>query len=282
MGTFSEIDLENKMKNEQRGPLSASEAAALRDEARQEAEAEKAKQMLDEMADDNPDEDETEEIESNSTQPAQTESEDEKRKAHEEAEAKRKAEWEAKKQAREEADIMAWEAALAMDDDKLVEASVKRLGDDAERITRRNMKQCVTEFVQVKCYEDMDFARQVMHPRKSMINCFRYINRKAREFIEQEMKDNDIKPSREGYGSDIPDDLCYQWAVDYFNDMEAPEDKGEDEEEFVPKPYTGGSSKKTTKSKPEKKKEAKKQPAPQVPKPQSTDMQLNIFNMGVE
>ena len=36
--------------------------------------------------------------------------------------------------------------------------------------------------------------------------------------------------------SDIPDDLCYQWAEDYFRDPDAKEDQG-DEEEFVPQPY---------------------------------------------
>ena len=139
-----------------------------------------------------------------------TQSEDEARRAHEASEAKRKAEWEEKQRKRKEAEQAAWENAVAMDDDQLLKASVKRLGDDAERVTRRNMKQCVTEYIQTHCYEDMDFARQVMHPRKTMIRCFRYINRKARDFMKQEMEDNDEKPTAEGYSCDIPDDLCYQ------------------------------------------------------------------------
>lgn len=55
------------------------------------------------------------------------------------------------------------------------------------------------------------------------------------------MKDNDIKPENGVYGSDVPDGLCYQWAADYFNDPDVKEDH-EDEEEFVPQPYRGGSS----------------------------------------
>lgn len=212
-------------------------------------------------------------------------SEDEKRKAHEEAEAKRKAEWEAKKREREEADTMAWEAAIAMDDDALMEASSNRLAADAERITRRNMKQCVTEYVQALCYENLQFAQQAMHPRKSMINCFKYINRKAMEFVKQEMEDNGIKPTNEGYGCDVPDDLCYQWAVDYFNDMEAPEDKKEGEEDFVPKPYTGYTPKKTTKTKTEKKaakpKKAEEKPTEVTPTVKQSDGQLSFFNMEV-
>ena len=47
----------------------------------------------------------------------------------------------------------------------------------------------------------------------------------------------DIKCGYE-YGEDVPDDLCYQWAIDYVNDPDAKEDK-EPKEIFKPKPYTG-------------------------------------------
>lgn len=291
MGIFSEIDIENKMRKEQEEEqaISASELAAQRDEARQAAEAAEAQKMLIEMnAGDNFSDEDDEESQEERNAPHETvnpPSEEEKRKAHEEAEAKRKAEWEAKKREREEADTIAWEAALDMDDDSLMEASSNRLAADSERITRRNMKQCVTEYVQALCFEDLTFAKQVMHPRKSMINCFKYINRKALEYVKQEMKDNDIKPSQEGYGCDIPDDLCYQWAVDYFNDMEAPEDKKEDETDFVPKPYTGYTPKKATTTKKEKKpakfKKAEEKLAEVKPAEKQSEGQLSIFNMEV-
>ncbi len=203
--------------------------------------------------------------------------EDEKRQAHEAAEAKRKAEWEAKKKAREEAEKAEWDRTLALSDDALIDASVKRLGDATERLTRRNMKLCVTEYVQTKCYEDMNFAKQVMHPRKSMLNCFHYINRKAREYLEQEMKDNDEKPMQGMIGGDVPDDLCYQWAEEYFTHMDLPEDKNDTDEEFVPKPYRGsvGASRKKTAKK--KKSELKKDIKP---KPQIPDEQVSLFGAG--
>lgn len=296
MGIFSEIDMENRMKQEQAEAqaMTASELAAQRDEARQAAEAAEAQKMLVELNETNAspaEDDEPEEEEENSlSETIQQLSEDEKRKAHEEAEAKRKTEWEARKRKCEEADTMAWEAAIAMDDDALMEASSNRLAADAERITRRNMKQCVTEYVQALCFENLRFAQQVMHPRKSMINCFKYINRKAMEFVKQEMEDNGIKPTNEGYGCDIPDDLCYQWAVNYFNDMEAPEDKKEGEEDFVPKPYTGSTPKNTIKSKTVKKtekakkterKSAETNPAESKSDAAQSEGQLSIFNMGV-
>lgn len=173
--------------------------------------------------------------------------EDAKRKAHEEAEAKRKAEWEAKQRQKKEAEQMALAKLEGMSDDEVLAASVKRVGDDTEKLTRRNMKECVAEHIQTLCLSDPAFARKVMHPRKSMVHCIWFINRKAREFIEQEMKDNDFPKENGVYGSDVPDDLCYQWAVDYFNDPNAKEDE-EKEEKFVPKPYPGKSATTSKKS----------------------------------
>lgn len=179
----------------------------------------------------------------------------EKLRKHEESEAKRKADWEAqqaKKKAAADAQ-MAQVAAMTAED--LEKASVARLGGDVEKLTRRNMKLCVTEHIQTKCFEDPELARLVMHPNKNLINCFKYINRHAREYIEQEMKDNGElaengrpgafgtpgiggSPGAGAYGGDVPDDIVYSWAEDYFRDMEAEEDKSADDK-FVPKspPY---------------------------------------------
>ena len=282
MGYFSQLDIEKRTAQnadaDGTDEMDLRAKAEERDDARQAAEAEAAQATLAKLNVESPPEDEpTDEATAEEAPPE--DNEEQKRKEHEEAEAKRKAEWEANKKAKEEAELFAWENALAMDDAALAAASSKRVGDDSERLTRRNMKQCVTEMIQVFCYEDLDLARQVMHPRKNMVNCFRYITRKAKEFVMQEMKDNDIKPSAEGYGSDVPDDLCYQWAKEYFFDMEAPEDKDPNEEKFVPKPYTGKSASKTTKKKPEKKKpEPKKSEAPK-PTPSANEGQLDMFSM---
>lgn len=240
--------------------LDAFAKAEKRDDEKQQAEADAAKAALAQLEKEN----------SN----AEAESEDEKRKAHEEAEAKRKAEWEAMQKEKEEKELFEWENAVALDDDALTAASMKRIGDDSERLTRRNMKQCVTEYIQTLCLEDLNFARQVMHPRKNMMRCFRYINRKAKEFIEQEMKDNDEKPVNGIYGSDIPDDICYQWAKEYFFDMEAEEDK-ENKEKFVPKPYNGKPAKKPKKKAEKKKKEPKKPKADETP---SDENQVSLFS----
>lgn len=244
--------------------------AEQRDDERQQAEAEAAQKLLQQMQTD----EDTSEDDAEAKAKAE---EDAKRRAHEESEAQRKAEWEHKQREKEEAEQAAWENAVAMDDDAVMMASMKRVGDDAERLTRRNMKQCVTEHIQTKCLSDPSFARQVMHPRKTMIRCFHYITRKARAFAEQEMKDNDEKPIAGAYGCDVPDDMCYLWAEEYFMDMDAEEDK-EKEEKFVPKPYTGKPAPKS-KKKPEKKKPAPKKEPPKEQPTEDTTNQLTLFEV---
>ena len=173
-----------------------------------------------------------------------------------------------------------------MSSDEVMAASLKRVGDDTEKLTRRSMKECVAEHIQTMCLSDPDFARKVMHPRKSMIHCIWYINRKAREFIEQEMKDNGFPKENGIYGSDVPDGLCYQWAVDYFNDPDAKEDQ-EQEEKFVPKPYVGGSTSKGKSSKQAKgKKGDKKAASPKKAatketskKPAEDDSQISLLGV---
>lgn len=205
---------------------------------------------------------------------ALVEAEEETRRAeHEAAEAQRKAEWNAAQEAKKASEQKQLDRLKAMSDDEIMEASVKRVSRDTERLTRRNMKECVSEYIQTLCFSDPDFARLTMQPHKTMIHCFYYINRKAMEFVQQEMKDNGIKPEGPygAYGSDIPDDMCYQWAEEYFRDPNAEEDK-EKEEKFVPKSYIGKTNTPKTKSKkaaekkvPEKK-EPEKKPEPEVKK----------------
>ena len=198
--------------------------------------------------------------------------EEAKRKAHEESEAKRKAEFDARQTQKKAEEKKKLDELAAMNDDEVMAASMKRVSTDTEKLTRRNMKECVAEYIQTMCIEDPAFARKVMHPRKSMVRCFQYINQKAYDYIQDELKASGIQPGpgRQGYGCDIPDDLCYTWAVEYFNDPNAKIDH-EDEEEFVPKPYYGGrttESKSDAKSKSAKKKEpaSKKEESKEPPK----------------
>ena len=209
-----------------------------------------------------------------------TDADEEKRRAeHEAAEAKRKAEWEAKQAEKKKALQEQMDRLAAMSDDDVVAASMQRVSGDVEKLTRRNMKECVSEYIQTLCLSDPAFARMTMLPRKTMIHCFQYINRKALDYIQDELKANGIQLDQNNptYASDVPDDLCYQWAEDYFRDPDAKEDQ-EKEEEFVPRPYIGKTNAKKKSKKQEKKKAEPKAKAAPEKKP-STEEQMSLLDL---
>lgn len=214
------------------------------------------------------------------TDASNADADEEKRRAeHEAAEAKRKAEWEAKQAEKKRALQEQMDRLAAMSDDDVVAASMQRVSGDVEKLTRRNMKECVSEYIQTLCLSDPAFARMTMLPKKTMIHCFQYINRKAWDYIQDELKANGIQLDRNNpaYASDVPDDLCYQWAEDYFRDPDAKEDQ-EKEEEFVPKPYIGKTGAKGKSKKQEKKKAEPKAKAAPEKKP-STEGQMSLLDL---
>lgn len=232
--------------------------------------------------------DETPAAKEATTAPDDTSADEEKRRAeHEAAEVKRKAEWEAKQAEKKKAIQEQIDRLAAMSDNEVMTASMERVSKDVEKLTRRNMKECVSEYIQTLCLGDPAFARLTMHPKKSMIHCFQYINRKAWDYIQDELKASGITPGRgrEGYGCDVPDDLCYQWAEDYFRDPDVKEDQ-EQEEKFIPRPYAGkvpskAEKKKKAEKKPAGKKKPETKPQQEPEKKASSDGQLSLLDFGM-
>lgn len=215
---------------------------------------------------------------------AAIEEENRKRAEHEAAEAQRKAAFEARQAEKKKAYDEQLAKMNSLSDDDVMMAAAQRAGQDTEKITRRNMKEFVSEYIQTLCFSDPAFARLTMHPRKSMICCFQYISRKAWEYIQDELKASGIQPGpgMQAYGTDIPDDLCYQWAEDYFRDPTVKEDE-EQEEKFVPKPFNGKSTVSSKAKKPAEKKKAEKKPTPKKPEPKkpTDEGQLSFGQMAM-
>lgn len=92
---------------------------------------------------------------------------------------------------------------------------------------------------------------------------------------------HECKKAKAGaYGCDVPDDLCYQWAEDYFRDPDAKEDHKE-EEKFVPNPYYGKDFARTTKKKQKEKKKAEAKPKPVQKEKPANDGQLSLLDLGM-
>ena len=208
MGAYSEIDIDMKYGDGTEQPVEAfslgpeekelgQEQIRFEDEDAQRAEADAAPQELKKlMGEEKPPKQDTAPAVPSVTDEAEAEA----RRAHEEAEAKRKAEWEAQREARKAAEEKQLQKVAAMGEEELLMASAKRINAETERLTRRNMKEYLAEYLQTLCLDDLEFARLTMHPSKSFMHCIWYINRKAREYLEQEMKDNGFKPENGIYG----------------------------------------------------------------------------------
>ena len=276
MGVFSELDLENQQEKTDKYSVPSAQAQTLQAHLIQQHEQKKAaaaaevtsKELVAELV---------AKTEAEQEDPAAAEAE--KRRRHEEAETKRKAEWERQQAEKRTAEQAALAKIEQMSETELVKASMERMKKETERLTRRNLKECVSEYVQTLCLSDPAFARMVMHPRKSMAHCLQFINRKAREYLLAEMKDNGMEPQPNGiYGGDVPEDTCYDRG-----EIRPRRNAKEDEvmkETFVPKAYMSAAAK--NKRQPKKEKPAAK-PAPviQMPKaePAPKEEQVSMFDL---
>ena len=282
MGVFSELDLENQQTELDGHDSKTAEMQTLQAKLIQQHEQKKAAAAA-EVTSKEPVAELVAKTEAEQEDPAAAEAE--KRRRHEEAEAKRKAEWERQQEEKRAAETAAIAKIEQMSETELVKASMERMKKETERLTRRNLKECVSEYVQTLCLSDPAFARMVIHPRKSMAHCLQYINRKAREYLLAEMEDNGMEPQPNGiYGGDVPEDTCYDWAEEYYWDADAEEDEVK-EEPFVPKPYPGTPVKSKRQPKKEKPKTEPKTTKPaqviQMPQPEKTsdEEQVSMFDM---
>ena len=222
---------------------------------------------------------------------------------YEAKEALHRKEWEEKQAQKKAAEQAELDAIRSLSDEDVISQSLRRVSEDTDRITRRNMKECVSEYIQALSLSDTDFARFTLYSKKTMRNCFRYIIRKAREYLETEgTLDTDEPLEAENtsngmtawrvqtlYG-DVPDDLCYAWAEEYFRNSDIKEDQGK-EDVYVPLPRPAASQrtkkKDSSKDKPKgdsgdsEKKISEKEPESS---PEKTDenVQLSLFDMGPE
>ena len=200
MGVFSELDLENQQTELDGHNSKAAEVQTLQAKLIQQHEQKKAA-AASEAPSKEPAAKPVAKTEAEQEDPAAAETE--RRRQHEEAEAKRKAEWERQQEEKRAAETAALAKIEQMSETELVKASMERMKKETERLTRRNLKECVSEYVQTLCLSDPAFARMVMHPRKSMAHCLQFINRKAREYLLAEMKDNGMEAQPNGiYGGD--------------------------------------------------------------------------------
>lgn len=177
-----------------------------------------------------------------SPQASKVEQEKQRRAEHEAKEAARKAEFEEKQRRKKEKKERARQAVRAMSDAdvlaaaiKMIEAREDEIRKDFDDDTNGVIEMIILQALKAGCQCDTDFARSLLNPDKCLSNCFRYVGTQA-----YKMKKDDIQKQIRGgaqYAAfSFPPKLYFRWATDYFNDLNAPEDK-EPEEKFKPQPY---------------------------------------------
>lgn len=206
-------------------------------------------------------------------QVSEEEQEKQRRAEHEAKEAARKAEFEEKKRRKKEEKERARLAVRMMSEADATAAAIKMIEEKEKEILKEFngdpngvMQAAVLQTLRAGCQCDADFARSLLNPDKCLENCFRYMGTQAYEMKKEEIR----KQTRGGAQYAVfgfPPRLCYQWAMKYFQDLNAPEDK-EPEERFKPHPY-----------RPAMKPAAKPvQPAPvKASKPKEESAQLSLF-----
>lgn len=171
-------------------------------------------------------------------------------------EAARKAEWEKKHAKKVEKQAAEWQAVQEMDSETASKTSIEAITKGIERMTRRNMKIEVGKFIQQECEHDPEFARLIMHPRKDILRCFKFINQKACDHLIEERKllEEQGEDTSDMVCGDVPDEICFQWALEYYRtpDLEIDKDKNDEYKPgYTPRATTNSAKKKVaSKAKP--------------------------------
>lgn len=115
--------------------------------------------------------------------------------------------------------------------DAQIKNAIEKISDASEKITRRNMKIQVSEFIKVRCHSNPNFAALILNPKKNLVNCFKYINRMAMEWIKEDAKARGEELHGQ-IGGDVPDDIVFDWSIEYFQKIDLPED--EEKPKYLP------------------------------------------------
>jgi len=145
MGVFSELDLENQQTELDGHDSKTAEMQTLQAKLIQQHEQKKAAAAA-EVTSKEPAAEPVAKTEAEQEDPAAAETE--RRRQHEEAEAKRKAEWERQQAEKRTAEQAALAKIEQMSETELIKASMERMKKETERLTRRNLKECVSEYAE--------------------------------------------------------------------------------------------------------------------------------------
>jgi len=89
------------------------------------------------------------------------------------------------------------------------------LSSQADRFLMRTMADFVKDYLSQYCDEHQEFAEKVSAPGKNFAGCIKKIHKEALKWL-QDQPNTDME-GQAGVCGDVPNELCYGWAVDYYN-----------------------------------------------------------------
>lgn len=104
-----------------------------------------------------------------------------------------------------------------------VSKAKETLSSQADRFLMRTMADSIKDYLSEYCDGHPEFAEKVSDPAKNFTGCIKRINREALKWL-QEQPNTDME-GLAGVCGDVPNDICYGWAVDYYNSVPEPKPK---------------------------------------------------------
>ena len=95
-----------------------------------------------------------------------------------------------------------------------INKAIEKLDKEFESLTRRGMIDSVMEYLSSYCFDNPDFTKNILNEDKDLKDCLKYITRKASDYLKDA---SSAFTTDNGYGGEVPDDLCYEWSVEYYS-----------------------------------------------------------------
>jgi len=105
----------------------------------------------------------------------------------------------------------------------VIDQAKQVLQRQSERLTVKTMADYVLEHILSCCENDAVLAEKVSQPDKSFMDCIKYIKDRALDWLKEQQKIESsecVNPTI--VCGDVPNEICYKWAVDYYNSVPAP------------------------------------------------------------
>lgn len=88
------------------------------------------------------------------------------------------------------------------------------------------MKEMIKAHIDLMCLSDAEFAKKVANPRKTFDNCIVFVTQQAQKYMQEHM---DEFKAQGGYGGNVDNEVCYGWALHYYDETDLDIDMTADE-----------------------------------------------------